>query len=329
MGRASHSTAEAVQVPSIDVLLIDDDPDDYVITRDLLLNARQLNLEWIDSAERAINEMATNRHQVYLLDFHLGALDGLTVWEQATASGCQGAVIFLTGEGGRDIDLVVMDRGAHDYIAKEEVTAERLERAIRYAYRSQRRTQELQSLASSDTLTGLLNQAGFRQQASLALARSIRNKTSGALLFIDLDGFKPINDTVGHQAGDEVLRVVAQRLRETVRHTDVIGRVGGDEFAVVLERVDGQDNVRAIADKVLESICQPIEAMGQVVRVGASIGASMFPRDGMDVERLIQRADTAMYHCKQTGGRQCAFYEADMQTLTGGWPIDLLASDDD
>lgn len=156
---------------------------------------------------------------------------------------------------------------------------------------------ETHRLASTDQLTGLVNRAVFMDQLNRGLARSQRNGTGVGVVFIDLDGFKPINDTYGHKAGDQVLVEVAQRLSAVTRTADTVARLGGDEFAIVAENREG-DTAEGLVERLVAAIDQPIDIGGQSVTVGASLGLAT--SEGPDsAESLLARADAAMYAIKR------------------------------
>ena len=168
-----------------------------------------------------------------------------------------------------------------------------------------RKTMEAQreQEARQDSLTALLNRRALTELLPLALARADRNQTSLALAFIDLDGFKKINDTFGHEAGDELLRVVANRLRATSRASDMVARLAGDEFIVVLEGVQNSlSEARIIASKMLKSITQTVELPSGSVKIQASIGVAVYaPGSSTSAAELIQEADVLMYESKRAG----------------------------
>ncbi|MBP1711606.1 MAG: Response regulator containing a CheY-like receiver domain and a domain, partial [Deltaproteobacteria bacterium] len=136
---------------------------------------------------------------------------------------------------------------------------------------------------------------------SLALNMARRYKKAVAVMFIDLDGFKDVNDTLGHDAGDYVLQQVAQRMLSCVRETDTVTRIGGDEFLIIATEINTPDNAAQIAEKVIHLASKPVIFKGQQVVVGASIGIALFPDDGKDMEQLIKKADEAMYRIKKAG----------------------------
>ena len=156
-------------------------------------------------------------------------------------------------------------------------------------------------LAHHDSLTGLLNRAAFHTRLEQALAQARGSAGSVALLFIDLDGFKGVNDAEGHRAGDEVLRVVAQRIASAVRAGDTMARLGGDEFLVMLEREVTRDVTDAIGHRIIEALHQPMAVEGRELFIGASIGVAVYPPLEGDIDTLMNRADQAMYSAKRAG----------------------------
>ena len=163
-------------------------------------------------------------------------------------------------------------------------------------------------LAHHDTLTGLANRVLFFGRAEELIRRALRHGRRLAILFIDLDHFKHINDQAGHHAGDQVLAQVADRLRAGLRDLDLVARLGGDEFAVLLDEIAEPADVATVADKLLQSISAPLLVGDQEWRLGASIGISRFPEDGGTAEVLVQHADTAMYCAKEAGRNRYHFF---------------------
>lgn len=177
--------------------------------------------------------------------------------------------------------------------------------------------QALSFRARHDGLTGLPNRIELEVQLEAAVERAKRSGFSIVLAFIDLDGFKAINDDYGHDAGDELLREVAQRLRAAVRGSDLVARVGGDEFVAVFERVVELQDLTAVFEKIIHDVQQPVTVAAGEVAVGASIGAAAYPKDAAAPDDLVHRADQAMYRAKRSGkGRHC-FYDPDADTEGG------------
>jgi len=153
-------------------------------------------------------------------------------------------------------------------------------------------------LAHYDTLTGLTNRAHFRVVLETALKTATARSGHGAVMCLDLDNFKTVNDTLGHATGDALLVEVGRRMKAAIDKTDVVARLGGDEFAVLLKRATGEDEVRAMADRIIQAMSEPCEALGAVVPVRASIGIARFPHDGITVDEMMQHADLALYDAK-------------------------------
>jgi diguanylate cyclase (GGDEF)-like protein/PAS domain S-box-containing protein len=166
--------------------------------------------------------------------------------------------------------------------------------------------------AQHDFLTGLPNRVLLVDRLTQSMAHARRNNTHAALLFVDLDRFKQVNDSLGHEAGDELLKMVAGRFRACVRESDTVCRQGGDEFVVLLGAVHEVQDAGYVAEKILNASAQPYHVRGHEVHVGASIGISLFPNDGTDVDTLTRNADAAMYHAKQLGRQNYQFYTAAM-----------------
>jgi diguanylate cyclase (GGDEF)-like protein len=159
----------------------------------------------------------------------------------------------------------------------------------------------LEFMTLHDPLTGLPNRRLFMDRLTSAITHAKRNKGMMALLYMDLDGFKHINDTLGHEAGDILLKMVADRLTATVRQEDTVARIGGDEFVIVLAEVSRHDAVERLMSKLLLAVAQPYLIAAQQVNMTTSIGVALYPAHGLDNETLLQQADAAMYAAKQAG----------------------------
>jgi diguanylate cyclase (GGDEF)-like protein len=166
--------------------------------------------------------------------------------------------------------------------------------------------------AYHDALTGLPNRASFTEHLEEAMRRAKRAGWPLALLFLDLDLFKRVNDSLGHDAGDRLLRVVAERIRRAVREADMLFRMGGDEFTVLLEDVRGPEEAAMVAGRVLEGIAEPLQLQHHEISVSGSIGIALYPRDDVIGERLLKSADTAMYRAKELGRNRYAFFAREM-----------------
>jgi len=174
--------------------------------------------------------------------------------------------------------------------------------------------EKIQYMATHDALTGLPNRMMFSQLLNHAIKSAKRYQRQFAVLFIDLDRFKNINDTMGHDAGDQLLQEIAARLKQTLRAVDIAARLGGDEFVLLIEEVSDLSHVATVAHKILASIIKPLTIMEQECRITASIGISIYPKDAEDEQSLMKNADMAMYLAKEEGKNNYQFYSEDIQS---------------
>jgi diguanylate cyclase (GGDEF)-like protein len=170
--------------------------------------------------------------------------------------------------------------------------------------------------AHHDSLTGLPNRMVAEDRLEQALARADRARKQFAVFCIDLDGFKAINDELGHDAGDEILRCVGMRLQKNLRHSDTLARVGGDEFVVLIEDCPGAAAAQAVAQSLITSLQQPFLLSERQLRVSASIGVAMYPADANNATQLRRNADLAMYCAKSLGGSQVALWSGELASTT-------------
>ena len=303
----------------IKILLIDDDEDDYVVTRDLLSEARGLKhtLQWIPSYEEAIQRFCENKHDIYLVDYRLGEHTGLDLLYKASCRGCRAPIILLTGEGDHETDLKAMKAGAADYLVKGEISAPLLERSIRYAIERKRTEERIYHMAFYDSLTELPNRILFQDRLRLAIANAERYKHMSAVLFLDIDNFKRINDTFGHFLGDRLLKEVAGRLSSIMRKCDSVmrdapdlfARLGGDEFTVLLNVISDLEDAAKVATRINETISMPFNLDGYEIFITSSIGIAIYPLDGEEIDSLLKNADAAMYHAKGHGKNNYQYYK--------------------
>jgi diguanylate cyclase (GGDEF)-like protein len=191
--------------------------------------------------------------------------------------------------------------GAQDVVTRAELAGGELARTLQFAIARQRSQASIHHEALHDELTRLAKRTLLQQRLSNALARSRRMGNTFAVIYVDLDHFKWINDTHGHHVGDAVLVAVSERLRSAVRDYDTVARLGGDEFAILLDTLDDSEEAERVAQRVLASLAQPIEMARREVRVTASLGVSVFPDGGSDGADLLRHADQAMYCAKRAG----------------------------
>ena len=210
--------------------------------------------------------------------------------------------------------FTVFIREARNPSSSETALTARITNIAKIAIERHESERRIRQLAHYDALTGLPNRAQFNQVLDHALSRAQRAGTAVALLFVDLDRFKNINDTLGHDAGDSMLREVAARLRQCLRTSDVVARFGGDEFIVMLEDLPDAEHAAGVAAKVLEAIAKPLVVGNQELHVTASIGISTYPADSTDLHALQKHADIAMYRAKEQGRNGWRHYSAQADT---------------
>jgi diguanylate cyclase (GGDEF)-like protein/PAS domain S-box-containing protein len=215
-----------------------------------------------------------------------------------------------TGQGnaiGKTLELAARRKDGHEIEVALSLSAVKIKQEwhsvgiIQDITERKKAEEKIQYLATHDLLTDLPSMGLARDRLSLALDMARRYKKAVALMFVDLDGFKDVNDSLGHHAGDYVLKQVAQRLLSCVRETDTVARFGGDEFLIIATEINAPENAAQIAEKVIQLVSQPVIFNGQQVVVGTSIGIALFPDHGEDMDQLIKQADEAMYRVKNAG----------------------------
>jgi len=248
-----------------------------------------------------------NHYDLILLDLQMPGMDGFQVIEGLKEIATDGylPVLVITAQPGHK--LRALAAGAKDFISKPFDLMEAKTRIhnmleVRLLYKQlEHYSRTLESLALHDALTGLPNRRLLMDRLSLAIAHAHRNKSTMAVMYLDLDGFKQINDTLGHDAGDTLLRMVADRLVAAVRQEDTVARMGGDEFVIGLWELSHAEGVAKLVSKVIQAVSQPYSIQGRSVSMTASVGVSIYPTHGKEVETLMKSADLAMYEAKRTG----------------------------
>ncbi len=196
----------------------------------------------------------------------------------------------------------------------EEARVRDLADRIGVAYAAASKDEQLYFQAHYDSLTHLPNRLYFRDQMERSIVRAERNRAEFAVLFVDLDFFKHVNDSMGHAAGDEVLVEAAARMRNCVRSTDIVGRLGGDEFTILISDIKGGSDLRVVSQNVIAAMSRPFVNGGQEYFLSASIGIAIYPTDGATAEELLRNADTAMYRAKENGRGRSVYFEEKMNS---------------
>jgi two-component system, cell cycle response regulator len=263
---------------------------------------------------------AKNGYDLILLDMHMPGLNGLEVMEGLKKIEKDAYLPVLAITGDRSYKIAALEAGARDFISKPYDLLEFKMRIrnmleVRLLYKTVAEQSRLQKeMALHDPLTGLPNRRLLADRIEKAMQHVGRNHQMMAVMYMDIDGFKEVNDRHGHQCGDELLKQVANRLRGATRREDTVARIGGDEFIILLPDVACADDVAHPASKVLRSLATTFDIDGLPVRVTASIGVAFYPDDAEDAESLIARADNALYEAKRSGKNQ--YYFTDGHTLS-------------
>lgn len=293
----------------IHVLVVEDDYDDFYLVRDLITRDEKRNYQVAncDSLQACHEYLEREAPHIILLDLGLRDSSGLDTLQLLLSSNISVPVIVLTGTHDEALGELAIKAGAEDYLPKGEVSATLLSRAISYAIERHTLISILKQKAHEDALTGLPNRLALFDRMEFLIGNAERGPVSLAVAIIDLDGFKDINDTLGHHAGDELLRHVARNIKEAMRISDIAARYGGDEFVLVLTNYNSRRELLETLERKLSAIRQPLTIhhtnSHSQVKVGASIGVVEWST-GQTAQQMINRADEAMYQSKKQGKNQ-------------------------
>jgi diguanylate cyclase (GGDEF)-like protein len=289
------------------VLIVDDKQINVVLLERTLRGAGyELVQSTMDPREVCALHRA-NGFDLILLDLQMPGMDGFQVMEGLKEIDPDGYLPVLALTAHPAHKLRALEAGAKDFISKPFDLAEVLLRVhnmleVRLLHAASRtHGKMLEALALNDPLTGLANRRLLTDRLAMALVHARRSKSLMAVMYLDLDGFKKINDTLGHGTGDLLLKSVAARLAATVREEDTVARLGGDEFAISLWSVADADDAAVVAGKVIEAVARPYMLEGHAVSITVSAGVGLFPAHGEDADSLMKSADAALYEAKHSG----------------------------
>ena len=289
----------------IRVLYVEDHFPDARLVREFMseVGTNPFVIDHVDTIHKAMERLPQGDYRLILLDMSLPDGSGINAVKRVISANPEIPVVVFTGTDDRTTALKALGEGAQDYLVKGKVSGELLVRSLTYAVERAQSERRVRYLATHDRLTDLPNRVLFFDRMEHAIHRAARQGLKFSLIILDLDGFKKVNDTLGHLSGDEVLRVAARRMKQNLRASDTIARWGGDEFAVIVEGNPSRKDAILVAEKIQELLDEPIIIDDEVIQLHASFGISRYPDHGTTVDMLIRRADEAMYHAKETGQR--------------------------
>src|ERR1700687_2414416 len=289
------------------VLIVDDQEANVLLLEKLLRGSGYVAISsTMDPVEVCVLH-AKNGYDLILLDVEMPDMDGFQVMEGLKKIETESYLPVLAVTANPAHKLRALQAGAKDFISKPFDLAEVLMRVhnmleVRLLHAATLdHGKMLEALALTDPLTGLANRRLLAERLSMAIVHARRNTSTMAVVYLDLDGFKQINNTLGHDAGDILLKMVAARLTATVREEDTVARLGGDEFVIALWHISSPDDAPTVALKVIRAVTQPYVLQGQTLRVTTSVGVSVYPIHGEDADTLMKCADLAMYEAKRAG----------------------------
>jgi diguanylate cyclase (GGDEF)-like protein len=307
------------------ILLVEDNPGDARLLRALVaeVDASQWALTHVEHLNSALEQFTKARFDLILLDLSLPDSQGLDTFHRANAHAPDMPIVVLTGLADESLAVQAIQAGAQDYLVKGQVQGNALVRAMRYAIERQRLCRELERvhalehhLMYHDALTGLPNRQLLYDRLHQAVLQAKRGTHLVAVLFLDLDGFKRVNDSFSHSAGDCVLQSVAQRLTGCLRESDTVARLSGDEFVILLSGIAQIHDAVKVTQKILHAFSHPFAIDDHDFFLTTSIGISLSPSDGEAPELLVQLAGMAMDRAKKQGKNTYQFTNQVVDTLT-------------
>lgn len=289
------------------ILVVDDCADNVDLMLEILREAGYANVTATMLPDQVCALHRQHNYDLILLDLQMPGLNGFQVMKGLKEIEQEGYLPVLALTAQPSFKIAALEAGARDFISKPFDLLEVHKRIhnmleVRLLYKELAQySKRQQELALHDPLTGLPNRRLLEDRIETTVQHALRNGRKAAVMYLDLDGFKPINDTHGHAYGDEILKLVAQRLVGSSRKEDTVARVGGDEFVIVLGDVGGLGDAREPASKLIEVVSEPYLVNGITLRLSTSIGIALFPDDAESVGDLMHAADNALYDAKRSG----------------------------
>ena len=300
----------------IDLLLIEDNPGDLLLTKRMLGKAEHtsFHISHADSLSTGIKRAIKGSLDVILSDLNLPDSPRVETFFRLKLQVPEIPIVVLSGFADEEMSLKTVREGAQDYLIKGKIDGNVLERALLYAIERKKAEDTIKKLAYHDSLTGLPSRRLFDDRFVMAMADSKRNDKKTAVIILDLDHFKNVNDNFGHDAGDDLLKEVSSRLISVLRQTDTVSRMGGDEFALLISDGSAREMIEEVAQRIIAAIGKPFSLHGVKAWISASLGIAIYPEDGENLETLFKHADMAMYEVKKIGRNNYLYYQPGMKS---------------
>lgn len=286
------------------VLLLEDDEQDSALVSRWL--GDEYSVETVGRLATAIPLLfeQPSTYDVIVADLGLPDAKGLAALTRLRDTGTQTPIVALTGLDDEILAVEALELGIQDYIVKDSGSGNQMRRVLRYAIARKKAQSQLTHFALHDPLTGIGNRALFDDRLELALSRALRRNERLAVLYVNLDRFKAVNNAHGYGVADRILQQTAMRLRDTLRGSDSIVRMGADEFTVLLEALNQGEEAHHLLERLVASLATPFAVDDKQVQISASIGIAFYPEDGDDAAGLTKSAETAMRAAKHQGGNR-------------------------
>ncbi len=307
----------------MDILLVDDDiVDRAVIARTLKKSNLKVTITETASVDKGLKLYSEKNFDIVLLDYNLPLRDGIEMIveirnEQRKSNT---AIVMMSSSEDDELALECIKAGAQDFLIKSEISEKKLRRAILHStvrHNLEKKLletyQKVKTLAETDSLTGLANRYFFDESLKLTLINHSRNNQSLALLLLNLDNFKLINDSFGHDTGDAFLKKTVSTIQSCLRGNELFSRLGGDEFAITLTNLQSNNHASVVAQRIINTMLKPLNIGSTLINSTVSIGIAIYPDNSTTSEQLFKHADIAMYRAKKRGRNQACFFEDKMQ----------------
>ncbi|GAA59488.1 signaling protein ykoW [Pseudoalteromonas sp. BSi20652] len=306
------------------ILIVDDDLVDRKLIKKMLISdgSHHHDITEVTCVSEGLKAIENKHFDIILLDYNMPKKDGIEMLIEMRAKPKLGntAIIMISSSENTDLAIECIEAGAQDFLPKGEITIKSLSKALIYAkkrFEAEQHTHNsylaVKHMAERDQLTGLSNRYHFEEILKVMIANNKRAKNCVALLALDLDNFKNINDTLGHTVGDEILIQTVKRINSCLRQNEGFARLGGDEFAVIIGGICNINQIGMIANRILAEVSKPFLHEGRTLNCSVSIGSALYPNDATESHELLKCADIAMYRSKQSGKSRISFYKEQYQ----------------